>query len=173
MKHPDYQRTRETALDMQAAGRPAREILGYLVAQAEAASSGNSTCSVLIVDREGLLRNGASPGLPSDYLAAIDRLKPDPAVGTCASAAATGKPVVTPDFLTDANWKELKHLPLALGFVAAWSQPILGSDGRVLGTFGTYYRTRRGPGPDERSRVEALAAIAGSVIEATLNPALA
>jgi hypothetical protein len=40
-------------------------------------SHGSAVCSVLLLDDEGLLRNGASPGLPADYLAAIDRLKPD------------------------------------------------------------------------------------------------
>jgi hypothetical protein len=37
----------------------------------------------LILDENGLLRNGASPNLPQDYLRAIDRLKPDANVGTC------------------------------------------------------------------------------------------
>ena len=43
--------------------------------EAEALSQGDSVCSVLLIDHEGLLRDGASPGLPADYLAAIDRLK--------------------------------------------------------------------------------------------------
>ena len=150
---------------MLAQGRPLREILTHLVQHAEAVSRGSAVCSVLLLDKEGLLRNGASPGLPADYLDAIDRLKPDPAVGTCASAAATGKVVVTPNLLDDAGWKELRHLPLALGLLAAWSVPIVGSDGRVLGTFGTYFRERRSPRAEERSVVEALAQTARTVIE--------
>jgi hypothetical protein len=35
--------------------------------------------------------------------------------------------------------------------------PILAQDGRVLGTFGTYFRQPREPRPEERSFVEPLA----------------
>jgi hypothetical protein len=111
-----------------------------------------------VLDADGLLRNGASPNLPRDYLDAIDRLKPDPMVGTCAAAAATGAVVVTPDFLADGKWAELRHLPLALGFVGAWSMPIKSPrDGRVIGTFGTYYRDVRQP----RAGLAAVGALAG------------
>jgi hypothetical protein len=73
---------------------------------------------VLLLDSEGLLRNCASPGLPPDYLAAIDRLKPDPAVGTCAAAAATGKVVITPSLLSDAGWPEERSFVEALAQIA-------------------------------------------------------
>ena len=51
--------------------------------------------SILVLDEQGLLRNGSSPRLPGDYLQAIDRLKPHPEIGTCAAAAATGELVIT------------------------------------------------------------------------------
>jgi len=151
---------------MQASGASLFDILTWLVEEAESVSHGEAVCSVLLLDDEGLLRNGASPGLPDDYLAAIDRLKPDPRIGTCASAAATGEIVITPDLMSDAGWRELKHLPLALGLHAAWSVPLVASDGRILGTFGTYFRTAREPRPEERSAVEALARIATGIVEA-------
>ncbi|HYV61389.1 MAG TPA: GAF domain-containing protein, partial [Bryobacteraceae bacterium] len=96
----------------------------------------------------------------SDYLNAIDRLKPDPNVGTCAAAAATGLVVITPDFCADNKWAELRHLPLALGFVGAWSVPIKSADGIVLGTVGAYFRHRRSPTPAELGGLKQLAAAA-------------
>jgi GAF domain-containing protein len=102
--------------------------------------------------------------LPADYLDAIDGLRPDPKVGTCSAAAATGAAVLTPDFRADEKWAELRHLPLALGYVGAWSQPIKSADGRVLGTFGTYFREQREPSASERRNIEALAATAAAVI---------
>ena len=68
--------------------------------------------------------------------------------------------VITPDFRADDKWAELRHLPLSLGFVGAWSMPIKSPDGAVLGTFGTYFRDRRSPTPKSRSGVERLAAVA-------------
>jgi hypothetical protein len=70
---------------------------------------------------------------------AIDGLKPNAEVGTCAAAAATGNVVITPSFYADNKWAELRHLPLALGYVGAWSMPIKTYDNRIIGTFGTYF----------------------------------
>ena len=149
----------QRALRLLGEGASQREVLTCLVTAAERASPG-SVSSILVLDKQGLLRNGASPNLPSDYLDAIDRLRPDPAVGTCAAAAATGSVVVTPDFRADEKWAELRHLPLALGFVGAWSMPIKSATQAVLGTFGTYFRDRRLPTPEERQAVERLATVA-------------
>ena len=147
-------------------GAALRTVLSHLTGTVETLST-DSVASILVLDREGLLRNGASPSLPADYLDAIDRLRPDARVGTCAAAAATGEVVVTPDFQEDSRWAELRHLPLALGFVSAWSMPIKAADGRVLGTFGTYFRRRREPTRHERDTVARLVPIAAAAITAT------
>ena len=152
------------AIAMIDSGAARTEILTHLATAAEKASRPGSAVSILVLDREGLLRNGASPNIPPDYLDAIDRLRPDPGLGTCASAAATGEVVVTPDFRADSKWAELRHLPLALGFVGAWSYPIKAVDGRVLGTFGTYFRDNDEPTPEERAAVQLLASAAARAL---------
>ena len=154
------------ALRLEGDGLPLGESLAVLAEAAERASGLDCVASILVLDEDGLLRNGASPRLPRDYLEAIDRLRPDQAVGTCAAAAATGEVVFTPDFRADDKWAELRHLPLALGFAGAWSQPIKSADGRVLGTFGTYFRQCREPSPEERRTVEKLASAASQLITA-------
>lgn len=156
----------ERARVMLADGAPREQVLRLLVNAAELVAGEDSVCSILTLDEDGLLRNAASPGLPADYLAAIDKLKPDARVGTCAAAAALGSVVVTCDFLADDKWAELKHLPLALGFVGAWSMPIKSADGRVLGTLGTYFRQKRSPTAEEMESVELLAAVAGMALTA-------
>jgi hypothetical protein len=139
------------------------EILTRLAQAGEALAGPGSVVSILVLE-EGLLRNGASPNLPADYLAAIDYLKPDPGVGTCAAAAATGAIVITPDFRADDKWAELRHLPLSLGYLGAWSHPIKSSQGTVLGTFGTYFRESRRPTAYEREGVDRLASAAALVL---------
>jgi GAF domain-containing protein len=156
----------ERALRMIGDGAPRREILTHLATAAEVASGPGTVTSILVLDDHGLLRNGASPNLPSDYLDAIDRLKPNANLGTCAAAAATGEVVITPDFCADTKWAELRHLPLALGFVGAWSMPIKSPEGSVLGTFGTYFRERREPTPREHEAVRILASAAALAIAA-------
>ena len=153
------------ANEMVRGGSDRTEVLAYLATAAELAAGDGCVVSILVLDGNGLLRNGASPSLPADYLNAIDRLKPDARVGTCAAAAATGEIVMTPDFRADEKWAELRHLPLALGFAGAWSMPIKSQGGQVLGTFGTYFRDRREPTETEREMVGQLAAAAALAIE--------
>jgi GAF domain-containing protein len=156
----------EQAREMLHAGVTGSEILAMIVDAAEyIAGRGSAVCSILVLDKEGLLRDAASPNLPADYLAAIDRLKPNPRVGTCSAAAATGSVVVTCDFQADDKWAELRHLPQSLGFVGAWSMPIKAADGTVLGTLGTYFRERRSPTPQELRSVAVLAGAAALVLE--------
>jgi GAF domain-containing protein len=162
---PDEQKPIEVVRDMMEQGVPRTEILTYIASEAEGISGEGSTASILVLDEQGLLRNGASPNLPDDYLAAIDRLKPDANVGTCAAAAATGDIVVTQDFLADDKWAELRHLPSSLGYVGAWSMPIKTDDGKVLGTLGTYFRSRRLPTQAEQHRIAQLAQAAAMVLD--------
>lgn len=163
-----FERAYQRALALAAAGAPAREVLTALVTAAESLSGDGAVCSILVLDEDGLLRNGASPNLPSDYLKAIDRLRPNARVGTCAAAAATGCVVITPDFRADDKWAELRHLPLALGFLGAWSVPVKSPDGAVLGTFGTYFRESREPTREERETIPLLAALAARTLQRRL-----
>ncbi len=156
--------TIQQALQMLDEGKSATLILNKLVLAGEKLVAEGEVCSILILDHEGLLRNGASPGLPADYLKAIDKLKPDAKVGTCAAAAATGEMVITPDFRADDKWSELKHLPLALGFKGAWSLPVKNADGLVLGTFGTYFKKSRTPSDEEIESFRLLCEAAASVM---------
>ena len=144
------------------------EILAFLASAAEKAAGPDAAVSILLLDKFGLLRNGASPQLPSDYLQAIDGLKPDANVRTCAAAAATGKVVFTPSFYADNKWSELRHLPTSLGFVGAWSMPIKTNENKVLGTFGTYFRNQRKPSDEEIKGTELLASAAAKVLEKQL-----
>ncbi len=153
------------SLEMIVTGSPLSSVLTYLALVVEKRADKQAIASILLLDEEGNLRNGASPSLPDHYLQAIDGLRPCIHLGTCCAAAATGEVVITPDIETDPDWASIKHLPLTLGYRAAWSQPLIASDGHVLGTFGTYFRERRGPTPVERQAVEILARTAALAIE--------
>jgi GAF domain-containing protein len=164
MIHERATKAIQQALAMLEEGTPQHKILVHLIEAAEHLAGPGAVCSILLLDKQGLLRNGCSPQLPYDYLTAIDGLKPHPGVGTCAAAAATGEVVMTPDFKSDDKWSELRHLPLALGFTGAWSMPIKTTGGAVLGTFGTYYRQGREPSELEVDSVQQLADTAARVL---------
>jgi signal transduction histidine kinase len=153
------------ALEMVVKGDSLPEVLAFLTSVVEQESEHTVVASILLLDADGRLRPGAGPSLPDTYVQAIDGMRADPAVGTCAAAAATGRVVITPDFDSDPGWAAIKHLPLGIGLVAAWSQPIVNRHGRVLGTFGTYFREAREPSAAERTVVEILSHTAALAIE--------
>ena len=55
---------------------------------------------------------------------------------------------------------------MALGFVGGWSMPIKTPQGRVLGTFGSYFRQIRHPTEQERAALARLMPIAALAISA-------
>jgi len=159
-----YTQTYRQALAMHGSGRKREDILHYVAAAAETAAGPGTAVSILLLDKDGLLRNAASPQLPDDYLRAIDGLKPNANVGTCAAAAATGLVVLTPSFYADNKWAELRHLPLALGYLGAWTMPIKNGDNKVVGTFGTYFRQHREPSKEEMKGTELLVSAVAAVL---------
>ncbi|ADP13941.1 c-di-GMP phosphodiesterase A [Achromobacter xylosoxidans A8] len=101
--------------------------------------------SVLRVDDAGLLRPLAAPSLPQAFADALDGVAIGPQAGACGTSAFLGRPVIVPDISTDPLWDDYRHLPLPEDIKACWSSPIKSSDGRVIGTFGFYFRERRLP----------------------------
>jgi signal transduction histidine kinase len=153
------------SLELVVSGAPLATVLSHLVETVEQESDGATVASIMLLDAQHRLRNGAAPSLPAHYLQAIDGLPADPSLGTCCAAAALGEVVVTPDFSTSPAWSGISHLPLAIGLRGAWSMPIKARDRSVLGTFGTYFREVREPTDDERAVVEVLARTAAIAIE--------
>ena len=59
-------------------------------------------------------------------------------------------------------------LATSAGLGACWSQPILASDGRVLGTFAIYHRTAHTPADQDIYLIEQCASLASIALEKNL-----
>src|SRR3954453_10729348 len=94
--------------------------------------------SILLLDGN-VLRDGASIGLPPDYVAMCDGLEIGPDVGSCGSAAHFGSPQVSADVRTDPRWAAFVDATDAAGLRACFSVPLALSDGTILGTFAVYH----------------------------------
>lgn len=110
-------------------------------------------CSVLSIDRSGLIHPLSGPSLPTHYSAALEGVAIGPHVGSCGTSAYFRTPVTVTDIASDPLWMDFKALALPLGVRACWSSPICDGTGEVLGTFAFYYRESRGPTPEEESVV--------------------
>jgi PAS domain S-box-containing protein len=140
-------------------------ILDALCRLVEELASG-SLSSVLMLDpNTNCLRHGAAPSLPIAYASAIDGTKIGPSVGSCGTAAYRAERVIVSDIAADALWTDFRDLALAHGLRACWSTPILSSEGKVLGTFATYYCEPRNPTPQEHHVIERITHLASIAIE--------
>jgi PAS domain S-box-containing protein len=154
------------ALELAVHGAPLPAVLDVIVRTIQTQSSNDVLGSILLLDAAAQrLRHGAAPSLPDDYNAAIDGIPIGPAVGSCGTAAFTGKTVVVSDVETDPLWADFKALALQHGLRACWSTPILSSQGAVLGTFALYHRFSTIPTARDRAIVELLTHTAALVIE--------
>jgi signal transduction histidine kinase/CheY-like chemotaxis protein len=141
------------------------EVLDELLRTTEEQAPG-MLCSVLLVDEDGRrLRHGAALRLPDSYNQAVDGVAIGPDVGSCGSAAFLGTRVIVTDIATDPRWVNFRSLASQHGLRACWSQPILGVEQAVLGTFAMYYRAPRSPSPAELELIEVAARVAGIAIE--------
>lgn len=132
-------------------GDPAEQILEQLVRGIEWSIAG-VVGSVLLVDGEAQdrLRLGAAPSLPEPVAAASDGFPIGPNLGTCGVAAYTRQPVYTHDVREDPAWAGIAEVAAGEGLISCWSVPILGRDGKLLGTFAVY---RSEPGLPDSDRV--------------------
>src|SRR6266850_1438341 len=152
-------------LEMIAKGDSPEQILEGACLLVEELASG-SLCSILLLDASAkCLRHGAAPSLPRAYTEAIDGIAIGPTVGSCGTAAYKAEPVIVADIATDPLWADFRNLALAHDLRACWSVPILSSAGSVLGTFATYYRQPRSPGPQERNIIERVTHLGSIAIE--------
>ena len=152
-------------LEQLAAGVPLARALEAVVRMIQEQSPG-TIASVLILDPDGVhLRHGAAPNLPTEYNQAIDGATIGPNVGSCGTAAFHGRRVIVSDIATDPLWADFKTLALQHGLRSCWSEPVLDSQGKVLGTFAMYHRAISQPSEEDLQIIRVAAHLAGIAIE--------
>ncbi|HUC54379.1 MAG TPA: sigma 54-interacting transcriptional regulator [Candidatus Cybelea sp.] len=153
-------------LEMMANGASLSEVLNDLCASIDAHAP-PTTSMVCLMDPDGKqLLPGAGPHLPAAFTAAITPWPIGANRGSCGTAAFTKQRVIIPDISNDPRWPdEARDLALNHGFCAAWSEPLISSDGEVLGTFCMSYAEPRIPNSRDLELIEAASHIALIAIE--------
>lgn len=140
-----FQQIRIATLDKLVGNHPLSAILGEIAAGLERIRPEMKVSILLRDSRTGRLYTEAAPSLPQSYIAAIDGIMTGEGVGSCGTAAATGKPVIVEDIQSHPYWTAYRHLTEPIGLRACWSVPFMDEDGGVLGTFAIYYGEVRSP----------------------------
>jgi diguanylate cyclase (GGDEF)-like protein len=145
--------------------KPLSDILNLIVNTIEDEDS-TIFCSILLLDEdEKHLTHGAAGRLPGFYISAIDGIEIGDGVGSCGTAAFLGRRTIVTDINNHPYWKEFLSLTQQIGLAACWSEPIISSDNKVLGTFAIYYPTVKTPDAIGLKRIEEFAQLASLAIE--------
>src|SRR3989440_3494203 len=154
-------------LEMIATGVALNEILNVLCGIIEDYRSG-TLASVLLLHPDGIhLDSVAGPSLPKEWAKQMENLPIGPCAGSCGTAAYRGSPVIVSDIASDPLWEVPEHRAAALGhgLRASWSNPILSSEGKVLGTFCIYGREPQSPSAHDLGVMEKATHLARVAIE--------
>jgi diguanylate cyclase (GGDEF)-like protein/PAS domain S-box-containing protein len=104
----------------------------------------DAIASVMIVDGRGeSVVECIAPQLPATYRDALTGARAEPGAGSCGTAIAERRIVVTEDIAHDPLWRDYRAYALPHGLHACWSHPIVSAGSRVLGSFALYFPAPR------------------------------
>ncbi|HWJ34665.1 MAG TPA: EAL domain-containing protein [Steroidobacteraceae bacterium] len=126
----------------------------------------DSFCAINLLDNDRqVLRFGVAPSLPREFVAAMDNVPIGIRFGSCAAAVYLARQVTVANIESDALWEFRREAAMHAGLRAAWSSPIVASDGPIVGTFSVYQRQPGLPLGRDHELMSRMAQIAGIAIE--------
>jgi diguanylate cyclase (GGDEF)-like protein/PAS domain S-box-containing protein len=158
-------RRHDRMLEMVTKGAPISEILNNIINTIETEDT-SSMCSILLLseDKKHLLL-GASCSLPDFYNEAINGVEIGVGVGSCGTAAYLKQRIIVENIMDHEYWKEYKELAEKANLKSCWSEPILSSNGEVLGTFAIYHTKPTSPTESDFERIKFASNLASIAIE--------
>ena len=148
-----------------AANAPLQAVLEAIAEVIERAMPA-SFCAINLLDREHQTLNfGVASSLPREFIVAMDGVPVGPRLGSCAAAVDSARPVLVADIDVDPVWEFRRECAALAGLRAAWSAPIIASDGLVIGTFAVFRREPGVPADRDHELILCMAQISGIAIE--------
>jgi diguanylate cyclase (GGDEF)-like protein/PAS domain S-box-containing protein len=155
--------TAESALlESIARGEPLPRILQQLADLVERLI-GDASCSVGVLDPDGVVRHPAAATLPPLLVALLDDVEPASSLGTRVRELSHGA-LLSDDIAADPGWQAMASAFVAFGLRGCWALPALATESSALmGVVTVFVPAARPPSDVERrllDRVQHLAAIA-------------
>ncbi|MCW7506514.1 PAS domain S-box protein [Leptospira levettii] len=134
----DFESFRSGILEKIVKNSPLQKILNEIVSGIETLNP-SLICTIVLIENSKI-KIGAAPSLPKIYNDAIEGVSIGPEVGSCGTAAYTGKRIIVEDISKSPLWKNYKDIALSVGLCSCWSEPIRSHTEEVVGTFAMYHR---------------------------------
>ncbi len=164
-RHERLEEARLRIFEQLAHGARLPEVL-TLVAQYVEQVRPDFLASIMLADEDSrYLIPGSAPSLPLEYIEALGRIEIGEGVGICGTAAWRGTTVIAEDLLTHPDCTTFSEQARRAGLRACWSEPMLDSTGKVLGTFCIYLHQPGLPTDDDLRLVHQASHLAAIAIE--------
>jgi len=156
-------------LTLLAQGAEISELLDAIVRLGESHDTSIKGSVLLFDSSKDCLVQGSAPSLPDDYNDLLKNGLPiGPGMGSCGTAAYLKDRVIVPDIKNSPLFKpyqEVVQITTNNNLLSCWSQPIISSNGELLGTIANYSNKVGEPNDDSLKVLEWSAHIAAIAIE--------
>ncbi|WP_261842319.1 bifunctional diguanylate cyclase/phosphodiesterase [Aliamphritea ceti] len=157
--------TRSKVLELLLEGASLDVILEAIIETIETQSPGCLGSVLLLDEKTNQLFTGAGPSLPDFYNEAVDGVEIGEMVGSCGRAAYTKQRVIVSDIDNHPNWAPFLTLTTQANLKACWSEPVMGANNKVLGTFAIYHPRPHSPEDDDIKLIEFAAQLVAIAVE--------
>lgn len=123
-----------------------------------------SAISIYELTPKSRLLQRAGPSIPKMMRPTFREIPIGREVGSCGTAAWTGRQVRVDDIASDSRWDDYRTLPLQSGFRGCWSQPIRAFNREVVGTVGFYFRNAPRSACDTSDTLRHISDVAAQVL---------
>jgi PAS domain S-box-containing protein len=157
------------AFEMAASDAPLTQVLEFFARGVENCLRRGGMLAIHLLDESGTrFAQTLAPSLPASYREALEGMELASASDPWRGAVASRRRVAVTDVASGREFPAFAAFALPLGIRSGWSQPILSSAGKVLGTIDIYYRAPRDAHPQDDFVGNIMARTASAIIERKL-----
>ena len=156
-------------LEMIAAGVPSARTLRAICRCAEKIGRGMQAAIMTMDVKNQTLSIEQAPSLPEEIKLALDFTRVQDDAISCGAAVFRNKEVIVSDIAANPNWSDLHEAARRHNIVGAWSFPLHGAKGRIIGTLDAYLNQAREPDTAELDKMARMARLAGIAIKRQLD----
>ena len=156
-------------LEMIAAGTPFDRTMLAICRCAEKIDSGMSAAIMRLDIKNQTLSVEQAPSLPEKFKVALDFIRVNSGSIACGAAVFQNKEKIVVNIAEDAAWTSIHSLARNYNIHSAWSFPVYGAAGRIIGTLDAYLDQPREPTTDELDKLARMARLAGIAIKRQLD----
>ena len=148
-----------------AAGADLQQVLASLITNMELGHE-DSLCAILLLDgKSAHIGSIVAPNLPLDFRHTLEGAPVDACLAACAEAVSRRSRVIISDISEDPHWFRISNSLQKIGIKACWLEPVISTDGDVLGLFVFWRQTNGIPGSFDSDLLGEMAMLSTLAVE--------